>query len=285
MKKLLKTIKERKLVKRITLMLVALILSAFVYNIFLLPLNIVTGGTSGIATITNHLYHINPSIMVFILQLVCMLISFMYLGFEKTAGSAIAVFGYPILIDITAPIAKLITVDTSDVLVLMVFAAVLGGISSGIVYKVGFNSGGTSSLCQIFKDKVGIAISKSSFVMNGAIILLGGIYFGSVNAMYAIIYLYISNLIIDKVILGISNNKAFYIITSEEEQLKQYIIDYLRHNVTIFDVKGGFLEKKRKVLLTVIPSSEYYKVTEGIKMIDKEAFFVATDSYEVIGGK
>ena len=89
----------------------------------------------------------------------------------------------------------------------------------------------------------------------------------------------------DKVILGISNNKAFYIITSEEKAIKEYIIEHLHHNVTIFDVKGGFLEKKRKVLLSVIPSREYYKVTEGIKAIDKEAFFVVTDSYEVIGGK
>ena len=70
-----------------------------------------------------------------------------------------------------------------------------------------------------------------------------------------------------------------------EKAIKEYIIKHLHHNVTIFDVKGGFLEKKRKVLLSVIPSREYYKVTEGIKAIDKEAFFVVTDSYEVIGGK
>ena len=89
----------------------------------------------------------------------------------------------------------------------------------------------------------------------------------------------------DKVLLGISNNKAFYIITSEEEQIKKYIIEHLHHNVTTFDVKGGFLEKKRKVLLSIIPSREYYRVTEGIKNIDNKAFFVVTDSYEVIGGK
>lgn len=103
--------------------------------------------------------------------------------------------------------------------------------------------------------------------------------------MYAIILLYISNLVLDKVLLGISNNKAFYIITSKEEQVSDYIINKLHHNVTIFDVKGGFLEKKRKVLLSVIPTREYFKVTEGIKLIDKDVFFVATDSYEVIGGK
>ena len=59
----------------------------------------------------------------------------------------------------------------------------------------------------------------------------------------------------------------------------------LEHTVTIFDVKGGFLEQKRRVLLTVIPSREYYRVTEGIKEIDPNVFFVVTDSYQVEGGK
>ena len=38
-------------------------------------------------------------------------------------------------------------------------------------------------------------------------------------------------------------------------------------------------------MLTVIPSREYFRLTEGIKMIDNEAFFVATDAYQVEGAR
>ena len=89
----------------------------------------------------------------------------------------------------------------------------------------------------------------------------------------------------DRVLLGISQNKAFYIITDKEKEIKEYIIEELKHTVTTFDVKGGFLEDKRKVMLTVIPSREYYRLTEGIKKIDEKAFFVVTDSYQVEGAK
>ena len=82
-----------------------------------------------------------------------------------------------------------------------------------------------------------------------------------------------------------SNNKAFYIITSKEEEVKEYIINHLNHSVTVFDVKGGFLQKRRKVLLTVVPSREYFQVTTGIKMLDSDAFFLACDAYQVEGGK
>ena len=62
-------------------------------------------------------------------------------------------------------------------------------------------------------------------------------------------------------------------------------MENLNHAVTTFDVKGGFLQDKKKVILTIIPSREYYRVTEGIKHIDKDVFFVVTDSYEVKGAK
>lgn len=285
MEAIIEAIKKKKKIYRIIMLLLAQTISALVYNIFLLPLNIVSGGTGGVATITKHIYHINPSVMILILSVACVIISLMYLGAEKTAGSVIASFAYPLLVSITAPIAKLIPIATDDTFIVIIFAGVLSGIASGLVYKTGYNGGGFATICQILYEKLNIAISKSSLIINGIIVLLGGVFFGSANAMYAIILLYISNLVMDKVLLGISNNKAFYIITSEEDTIKQYIIEHLHHNVTIFDVKGGFLEKKRKVLLSVIPSREYYKVTEGIKTIDKNAFFVVTDSYEVIGGK
>ena len=89
----------------------------------------------------------------------------------------------------------------------------------------------------------------------------------------------------DKVVLGISDNKVFYIITDKDEEIKTYIMDYLKHGVTIFDVKGGYKKEKDNVLMTVLPTKDYYRLREGIKEIDKNAFFIVTDSYEVFGGE
>lgn len=285
MEDILASIKKQKRLQKFGLALISLTMSALIYNIFLLPLNIVSGGVSGVATITNHLYDIDPSLMIFILSAACSIISLMYLGFEQTAGTIVASIIYPLLVKITAPIATLIPIETNDIFIIVIFAGVLSGIASGLFYRSGYVNCGFPVICKVLYQNFKIAISKSTLVINVIVVFFGGIFFGSLNAMYAVILLYISSLVMDKVILGISNNKAFYIITSEEDEVKEYLIDKLHHNVTTFDVKGGFLEKKRKVLLSVIPSREYYKVAEGIKNIDKEAFFVVTDSYEVIGGK
>lgn len=285
MEDILASIKKQKRLQKFGLALISLTMSALIYNIFLLPLNIVSGGVSGVATITNHLYDIDPSLMIFILSAACSIISLLYLGIEQTAGTIVASIVYPLLVKITAPIATLIPIETNDVFIIVIFAGVLSGIASGLFYRSGYVNCGFPVICKVLYQNFKIAISKSTLIINIIVVFFGGVFFGSLNAMYAVILLYISSIVMDKVILGISNNKAFYIITSEESEVKEYIIDKLHHNVTTFDVKGGFLEKKRKVLLLVIPSREYYKVAEGIKNIDKEAFFVVTDSYEVIGGK
>ncbi len=239
MEQILENIKQKKKFRRVALACISLLISALVYNIFLLPLNIVTGGTGGIATITKYIYHIEPSLMILILSLACIIISIMYLGFEKTTGAFIATFLYPLLVDITAPLAKALPLDTSDTFIIIIFASVLSGLASGMMYKTGYNSGGLTVISQILYEKFKIAISNSSLIINALVILLGGYFFGSINAMYAMIYLYISNIVMNKVLLGISNNKAFYIITSEEDMIKQYIIERLHHNVTSFDVKGA----------------------------------------------
>ncbi len=285
MDNVIERLKKKKVGKRITMLVISLFFSAIVYNLFLLPVNLVTGGAGGIATITNYVYGIDPALMILIISITCALLSFMYLGPEVTAVTILASVLYPFFVKITEPLTNIIQMDYSDMFTITLFAGVLNGIANGIMYKTGYNNGGLPVISQILEKYYKIPIAKTSAIINITIVLVAGVFFGSINVMYAIILIYLNSIIINKVLLGISNNKAFYIITSEEDQIKNYIIRTLGHSVTVFDVKGGFLNKKNKVVLTVVPSQEYYRVTEGIKLIDKEAFFVVTDSYEVVGGK
>lgn len=282
---IIQKVKKKKLASRIITMTISLLISAFIYNLLLLPTKLVSGGVNGISTITNYVYGIEPSIMILAISVACLIFSYMYLGKERTAGTLVASFLYPVLVEVTSFITKNIYIDHRDMFLIVIFAGVIGGFANGLMYRTGFSNGGLPVISQILYKYFKIPIAKSSLVINSIIVLVGGLFFGWTMVMYAIILLYINSLMIDKVLIGISKNKAFYIITAEEKEVKNYILENLKHSVTIFDVKGAFLEKKRKVLLTVIPSREYYRVTEGIKLIDNKAFFVVTDSYEVKGGK
>ena len=281
----IKKLKRKKLAKRIAILLVSLFVLSLVYNLLLLPTDLVAGGVNGIAIITNYVYGIDSSIMILLISTACLLFSFLYLGTERTLGSLLATFIYPLFVKLTAIITQGITIDYNDKFLIIIFAGVIGGLANGFIYKTGFSNGGLPIISQILYKYHKIPIAKSSMVINSMIIIIGSFFFGWSMMMYAIILVFINNMMIDKVLLGISSNKAFYIVTTKEKEIREYILNNLKHTVTIFNVEGAFLEKRRKVLLSVIPKRDYYKLTEGIKLIDPNVFFVVEDAYEVKGGK
>lgn len=285
MKNIAEKIRKEKIINRYIMLMLSLFISAIVYNLFLLPINLVTGGVGGIATITKYVYDFEPATMIFLISLACGIINLMYLGVESTIASIAGIVIYPIFVKITTPIANLIFLNYNDMFVITLYAAIIGGIANGLMYKSGYNAGGLPVISQILKKYYNIPIATTSAIINSIVVIIGAFFFGWTKAMYALILVYINSLVINKILLGISNNKAFYIITNETEAIKDYIIKTLNHSATIFDVKGGMSSKKSNVILTVVSTNEYYRVTEGIKMIDDKAFFVVTDAYEVVGGR
>ena len=276
---------KTKLWYRYSVLIFSLFISSLVFNLLLYPTDLVTGGMNGVAIIINHLFDISPSLIILIGSVFLLGLSYLFLGLDQTGGSLVATLIYPLFVSLTEPLAKYIIIDTSDLILMSILIGILLGITNGLMYKVGFSNGGLNIISQIAYKYFHISLAKTTMIINFIVVLIGGVYFGFNMMLYAFIIIYISGVVIDKVILGISKNKAFYITTSKEEKVKEYLINNLHHTVTIFDVKGGFLKKKRSVILAVIPTRDYFKLKESIKQIDPKAFFVVTDAYEVKGGR
>ena len=118
MENILDVIRKKKQLYRIILMGASLFLSAILYNVFLLPLSLVTGGTQGVATITHYLYDINPATMLFLLSIACAILSLMFLGVKRTAGTLVASIVYPLLVQLSSPLNELIDAENIDMLLM-----------------------------------------------------------------------------------------------------------------------------------------------------------------------
>lgn len=277
---ILKTISHKHLVRRYLILLISLFVSALAFNLLQLPTRIVSGGTNGIAIICDYLFKLEPSLVILIVSIVLLILSFIFLGVEQTSGAVVATLVYPLFVQLTSHVTTYVKVDSTDLILLSVFIGIIGGITTGMNYRVGFSNGGLNIISQILYKYQKLSISKTTFFINFIIVVIGGIYFGWTMVMYAIIIIYVNSIVMNRMLLGVSKNKAFYVITSEEAKVKEYILNKLQRGVTVFDVKGGFAEKRNHVLMTVVPNNEYFRLTEGVKEIDEGAFFVAFDAYE-----
>lgn len=284
-KEILERIRKKSLFKRYFNFFVGLIFLAVSYNLFLASNDIVAGGVSGAAIILNGFFNFNNSTVILVCNVALLILSLFLLGKDKTKNTILGSLLFPILVELTSHINVWLELDTSQLLLSSVFGGVMYGMGLGMIFKAGFTTGGTDILNQIISKYAKISIGKSMLLVDGGIVLLSALAFGPTKVMYSIIVLYIISMISDRVILGVSDSKAFYIITSHDDEIKEYILKVLNHGVTVFNAKGGYATKNQTVLMCVLPTKDYYLLKAGITEIDNEAFVVVTDAYEVFGGE
>ena len=280
--------KEKKIKKELIKyleMVIGLTIFSFAFNFFLLPNKLVFGGVSGLSIIFNSKFGIDPSIFVLISSMILLVFSFIFLGKEKTAKSIIGSLLLPLFMKLTEILTLYIYIGKINTLIAALYGGVLAGFGMGLVYKAGFTTGGTDIINQMINKYAGFSIGKSMFVSDGFIVASGLFVYGIESTMYAGIVLFLIGKLSDRVILGISKAKAFYIVTSEPEKVREFIVKKMGHGVTEMNAKGGFKKENQKMLMTVVPTQDYFSLKEGINNIDDEAFFVAVDAYESKGGK
>ena len=283
-------IEHKDLLIRYTQLILGCLLCAISFNIFFLPQDLVPGGVSGISIVTKKIFGLDPSLFILIVSVGLITISYFTLGWEKTKGSIAGSIFFPICVKLTATLGHDIDFNIQNEVLIALFGGVVFGLGAGINFRSGFTTGGTDIVNQIVAKYAKVSIGKAMLMSDGLIVLGSGFFLNNdvyayENVMLAIIVLYIVSLISDKVILGISQSKAFYIITEHETDVKKFILKHLSHGVTVLDGRGGYTGNHQKVIMCIIPTKEYFIAKEGIQSIDPNAFFLVTDAYEISGGK
>ena len=277
-------IKHKIKIKELIEFIIGCFLVALAFNLFMSPNNLVAGGVSGFSLILKHFFGLNPSTIISIANVFLIILSFLVLGKEKTKATILGSILFPVFVSLTEHLSTYISFKESEMILIAVFGGVLQGLGAGLIFRAGYSTGGTDILNMIISKVFKMSLGNSMFFTDGTIIVIGAFVFGFNHLMYSLIILYLISTITDKVVLGISDSKAFYIITSKEKEVKEFVINELKHGVTEFKARGGYNSENQTVLMSVVPTREYYKLKEGIHNIDKDAFFVAMDSYEVKGG-
>lgn len=274
---ILKIIEHKNLLKRLLSFILGLIIYSIAYNVFFLKNNLVYGGTGGLATVLQD--YLDPSITMFLFSAFTLILTYIFFDKKTALNSLLGSVLLPILVALTSKIE--LSIPDDDLMLVAIFGAVITAVGNGIAAKTGFSSGGMDNLIHLLVAKLKISHGKAFMLVNGLIVIAGGFKFGWKTLLYAIIIIYIMSIVTDKVILGISQNKTFFIVTQEEERVKKYIQKNLSRALTVLDAHGGYTNGRKKVIMLVIPTSEYFKAKEGILEIDPNAFFTICDSYQV----
>ncbi len=280
---------ERKVIdksaaKRSLLFIIGSLISALSFNLFFVPHNFVGGGLGGVAIILNQLFSLNSTLVILVGNVIFVLISILTLGFKKSLLSIIGASVNTAFVYFTSDFPKMINFSFDNVLLYVIAAGVAGGFGDSLVYKSGFNTGGSSIIAQVIeyftKKPLGSILRAISII----IILSGGIVMGYTSVMYSLIIAVISTNLVDKILIGINHSKTFFIQTSKESEVTDFILNIIKSGVTELDSKGSYTHKRRKTLMCVVPREKYALLKSAVREIDPDAFIIVNDCYEVLGG-
>lgn len=271
---------KKHFLKNLLLFLFGVFISAFAFNLFYQRYNIVVSGTTGLAVLLDNFIPIDVSIIILVLNLICLMIGLIFFGWEYAAKMLAITFIYPLFVKVALPITNLINLEDTSLFLIMVISGAMVGYANGLIRNSGYNPGGFYSLYDLMNKYLHVSIGTANNIINITLICLGGFFFGMDMVMYAIISLLVASYVVDKVTIGVSDNKVFYIITERPLDVKEYVNDKLNYDITVVNARGGYTNKKKKMLMSVVPTIEYVKLKEIVSEIDDKAFFLIVDAYE-----
>ena len=261
-------------------LIAALFLTAVSYNLFVTPIHLVAGGSSGLGVLCNYVWGLDSSLVIFIVSIVTFIIAIFVLDLEEILCTFVVTFVFPVFVRLTSDISSIISFDSKSTLVMVVFGAILTGIGQGVIFKDGLNIGGLSVVAKAIHKYTGLSVTYCNAIINGTIILLGAFFIKISMILYAIIYIFILRYVSERIILGISRNKTFKIISSKYSKIENYIYSK-GHDVTLYNTIGSYKGGNKKLIMTVVPTSEFIDIRDYVKSVDKKAFIFVTNTYEV----
>lgn len=276
-----KKLENKNVYKNFFLFIMGLAISGIAVSVIYEPYSVVASGSTGLSLFIKKYIDIDLSLIILAVSSIFLVLSFITFGIEYGAKNILVTILSPTFIKAASLINNVITFNEASMFLLAILAGILSGISFGLIKKSGYSLGGLGVLYDIISNKFKISVSTANLICNVIIISMGLFSFGLSKCIYGVIALYVSSVVSNKIMLGISNNKAFYIVTSKPLEVREYIINSLKYNVTIINARGGYLGKKKKMLLCVIPTTNYIRLKEIVREIDKDVFFLITDCYHV----
>lgn len=282
----LKTVKARRqTVKNFISDTIVFIIGGTLYSIavncFTSRNDILNGGFTGIATLLNFLFNVPIGTAVFLMNIPLFILAYKKLGGKFVMRTAYATFIMSVMIDI----GTLFPIYRKDLLLSSIFGGALSGAALGIIFIRNATTGGTDIIAKLIGIHFPhISIGQIILIADIVIVLLGGLVYRNVESMlYASIVIFLSTQTIDYIIYGVNRSSMIMIITETGEQLRKMILSELNRGVTVIKGHGGYTDGQKDILICACYDNQTGKFIKKIKSADENAFFIITQSKQILG--
>ena len=254
------TTKRKEQISSVLIICLGNILNAFSARVFLLPADLVAGGTTGIGLILQRITGIPLSSLVLAFNIIMLVLAYIFLGKKYTLSAILSSFMYPIALEFFNQILG-DYILTDNLILCTLFAGIGIGISLGMIIRTGASTGGVDVPPLILNKYFRFPVSAGLYIIDFFVILGQALYQPVDKVLYAILYVIIYTLVMNKLIVSGTSRIA----------------------VQIIPVQGGYLNQQLNMVLTVISNRELVQLEKNVHQIDPESLIIVSQVQEVQG--
>ena len=255
---------------------------AFGVAVFAVPSALIVGGATGLSLIIEQFVSVNYATIVFGINMVMLIIGFLVLGKKFAAGTILSSFIFPFFLGLFEAIPQFQHI-TNDILLSAIYAGIFTGVGLGIVFRLGYSTGGMDVPPIILNKKKGVSVALAINVLD-IMILVGQVFFSSFEGiLYGIITVFVSTFVLDQVIVMGEKNLQVLVISAEHEKIAEAIFNEIDRGCTFVNVTTGYFHHQQKAVLCVANNREYAKINDLVMEIDPAAFIIGSEIHSVKG--
>lgn len=266
-------------------------LSAVGLNLFLVPLNLYSGGIMGVCQLIRSLLQMFldvdfgtlniAGILYFLFNVPILILGYRTLGRPLVVKTLICTAAYSLFCSLI-PISAVPIID--DALTSCLLAGILIGAGCGIALTCGGSSGGLDiiGLC-LNKRGFRFTIGKFSMGFNAVIYTICLILFSPAVAIYSVIYNFTTCTMMDRSHQQSINVQALIYTRDSEGKIEHYITEKLHRGVTYWDGIGAYTKEGVRVLSVCLTKFEIEQLLHAVRSIDPTAFITVQEGVRVYG--
>lgn len=274
--------KNRNRIFSLLLVLGGNILYALSVKLFLLPANLISCGTTGIALVVNHYLHIPMSGFIFLFNAAMLLVGALVLGRKFAMTTVLSSVLYPLLLELLNRTLGDVLI-TENMLLNVLFAGLGLGTSLGIVLRGGASTGGMDIPPLILKKFFGIPVSASLWVFDFCIMLSQLFFHKAEDLLYGVALILVISVSLNKIMLLGTSRTEVKIISSKSDRIREAILSRVDRGVTVLYGKGGYSGNETEVIMSVVSNYELPKIESLARAIDPDCFMIVSQVTEVWG--
>lgn len=270
-------------IKKLLMILIGNAIYSFAIVYFVLPVGLITGGTTGIAISIQHYFGMEISTFVSIFNVIMFLLGVVVLGKKFAMTTLVSSFVYPIFLRLFQMLYVYTGILSEDSMLCTVFAGLMIGFGIGIVIREGASTGGMDIPPLIINKKTGLSVA---FLLNAfdiMILFLQMSFSNKEQILYGILMVLIYTYVLDKILVSGKSKVQIKIISEKYLEINNAIAKQLDRGTTLYEIEGGYTRKEMYAILTVVNQREVFHVNELVHEIDPDAFIIIGQVKEVRG--